>query len=477
MPDFRDRYRASPDESPADRLCGLWEVGTEHLLPLPRQGPATRRRRAVRPAARRPTALLVAVPGGDRRCLRTDWAGPTSRARGLARAAGRRSAHGAAMAAPRCGTALQARRLRPASSRRCSVSAIELAADPDTDAAVAAVPAAAFDARTYARLLLANAGAGARARRRRAAERRGLRARAATGRRRRRQADAGHRLRRAGQVPRGARHRPRVRLLPGKRRLPATRPTPRSPLPAEAYLVTLVQLAWLYMLRNDPRARTVLDRAEALRAAGTAQDGRARPCWNRPGASTGAAAATCRARSSTSTARCRSTNALGDRQAVLKTYGNLALIYGDARLRARDRLLAARAGDGADASRSSPRRWPRRTSTWARPLLAGQARRRHRALRTAPQTARARAAAGGGRPRALQPGRGLLQALPDLRPAPRTNATATPTPPPRWPPGPTTATGRRRRPRATSRARSWASATASSSTGCCPANLPRISTR
>ena len=33
----------------------------------------------------------------------------------------------------------------------------------------------------------------------------------------------------------------------------------------EQYMTTLVRLAWLYVARNDPRARTVLDRADELR--------------------------------------------------------------------------------------------------------------------------------------------------------------------------------------------------------------------
>lgn len=50
----------------------------------------------------------------------------------------------------------------------------------------------------------------------------------------------------------------------------------------EHFMTTFVRLAWLYLLRNDPRAKVVLDRAEELRATARASDevlGTLEQCW------------------------------------------------------------------------------------------------------------------------------------------------------------------------------------------------------
>ncbi|MBN8510715.1 MAG: tetratricopeptide repeat protein, partial [Burkholderiales bacterium] len=97
-----------------------------------------------------------------------------------------------------------------------------------------------------------------------------------------------------------------------------------------AYVNTLVKLAWLYLLRNDPRAQAVLERAEALRerCAG-APDAVAMleqvwgEYWRRSGDFKRALEHKHRA--------LLVYERLGDRQSVLKTYTNLSLIYGDAK--------------------------------------------------------------------------------------------------------------------------------------------------
>jgi tetratricopeptide (TPR) repeat protein len=98
----------------------------------------------------------------------------------------------------------------------------------------------------------------------------------------------------------------------------------------EAYVHTLVHLGWLYVLRNDPRCKAVLDRAEALRAhCGQAGELLAMleqtwgEYWRRSGELRRAIEHKLRA--------LHIYERLGDRQSILKTYGNLALVYGDAK--------------------------------------------------------------------------------------------------------------------------------------------------
>jgi tetratricopeptide (TPR) repeat protein len=98
----------------------------------------------------------------------------------------------------------------------------------------------------------------------------------------------------------------------------------------DEFVTTLVKLAWLYVLRNDPRSRAVLDRAEALRA----QRDLSAPTvalleqtwgeyWRRAGDIGRALEHKHRA--------LNLYERLNDRPAVLKTCSNLGLIYGEAR--------------------------------------------------------------------------------------------------------------------------------------------------
>jgi tetratricopeptide (TPR) repeat protein len=98
----------------------------------------------------------------------------------------------------------------------------------------------------------------------------------------------------------------------------------------EAYVHTLVHLGWLYVLRNDPRSKAVLDRAEALREhcpQATGLLGMLEQAWGEYWRRSGELR-----RAIEHKHRALHTyERLGDRQAILKTYGNLALIYGDAK--------------------------------------------------------------------------------------------------------------------------------------------------
>lgn len=96
-----------------------------------------------------------------------------------------------------------------------------------------------------------------------------------------------------------------------------------------AYLSVLVRLGWLYMLRNDPLAADVLQRASELRQTMVAPADVAATFeqawgeyWRRKGNLQGAIDATWRA--------LQQYEAIGNRLQVLRSYSNLALMYGEA---------------------------------------------------------------------------------------------------------------------------------------------------
>ena len=102
----------------------------------------------------------------------------------------------------------------------------------------------------------------------------------------------------------------------------------------EEYVSTLVRLAWLYVLRNDPRARALLERADQLRAQhGLSPQAVAMleqtwgECWRRAGELERALEHKHRA--------LVLYERIDDRQGILKTCGNLSLIYGEAKKFAR----------------------------------------------------------------------------------------------------------------------------------------------
>jgi tetratricopeptide (TPR) repeat protein len=97
----------------------------------------------------------------------------------------------------------------------------------------------------------------------------------------------------------------------------------------EHYRVTLVRLAWLYVLRNDPRSKTVLDQVESLGSRAPAPpeivgilEQTWGEYWRRAGDLQKAIAHKHRALAQF--------ERLGDIHSVLKTYANLSLIYGEA---------------------------------------------------------------------------------------------------------------------------------------------------
>lgn len=109
----------------------------------------------------------------------------------------------------------------------------------------------------------------------------------------------------------------------------------------EEYVAMLVRLAWLYALRNDPRARALLERAQDI--AGRHEVSAATlamleqtwgECLRRAGDLARAIEHKHRA--------LLLYERIDDRQAILKTCGNLSLVYGEARDFARAREYARR---------------------------------------------------------------------------------------------------------------------------------------
>jgi tetratricopeptide (TPR) repeat protein len=98
----------------------------------------------------------------------------------------------------------------------------------------------------------------------------------------------------------------------------------------EEYVAALVRLAWLYVLRNDPRSRAVLDKAEAARAdPAVSADNVALleqtwgEYWRRAGEPRRAIEHKHKA--------LNIFERLGDTRQILSTYNNLSLIYGEAK--------------------------------------------------------------------------------------------------------------------------------------------------
>lgn len=103
-----------------------------------------------------------------------------------------------------------------------------------------------------------------------------------------------------------------------------------DPESAEEYVSVLVRMAWLYTLRNDPRARFVLERVETLRPRIQLDDDKQAlieqawgEYWRRAEDAAKALEHTLRALSIY--------EKLNDQQGIVKTYINLSLLYGELR--------------------------------------------------------------------------------------------------------------------------------------------------
>jgi tetratricopeptide (TPR) repeat protein len=330
VPPFRDRYHGHADEPPASRLCGLWAVGPSTYYRYLDKG-----RRAL-------AERLSAAP----------WSGPLRLSlRGsvleqLAPALG-----GADAAAPQAWHARQATgrlvardsigalwHLRHAGDPARFVTvlqrhAVTLANDAETDLLLDAVGAELSDPRTRVDLQLARAAL-ARMRgddeRERLAHEDALRIAA--------EADDALLL---GIVygALGKFHEPRDvdrafacyqdsadclwRSGVGDDRSTA--------LPViEAYVTTLIRLAWLHVLRNDPRSKAVLDRATLLRERfelAVPTVAMLEQTWGEYWRRAGDTARAIEHKHRTLLLYER----IDDRPAILKTCSNLSLIYGEAK--------------------------------------------------------------------------------------------------------------------------------------------------
>ncbi len=333
VPAFRDRYHAQPDEAAASHLCGLWSVGPStfyRYLDKARTGMATLLRGGT----------LDAAQGLS---LRQDVQGFVFERLGLADAAARAAWHGRqaglALAAGDAPSALW-HQLR-AGDVDAFIALLnghlgELANAAETDALVEQGLAAPLAPRPRGELLVALGGLWRMrgdAERELAAYQQALQLAAAHD-------DALMLGRVYGAL--GKYHEPRDadrafayyedctdclwRAGVGQAQADAS-----AQALVEEYVVALVRLAWLLVLRNDPRSKATLDRAEGLRAG---HDALSVPTlamleqawgeyWRRAADLPRALEHKHRALNLYERA--------ADRQSVLKTCCNLSLVYGEIR--------------------------------------------------------------------------------------------------------------------------------------------------
>lgn len=330
VPAFRDRYRGHADEAAASQLCGLWSVGAstyyryldkgKRALALCLRGvPANAEQRlALRRAGRE---WAVAQAGLDTPDARSAW---HARHATAAQVAG--DCLGALWHLAQAGDT-------PGVTRTLQRQSVELANEAETELIVDAVEAAAASMRERFELQLARAAL-ARMRGDAAGE----------------QACQEQALRLAAEdddtlllgIVYGALgkfHEPRdldrafayyqdsVDCL---RRAGLGDDAGAAVEVIEEYVATLVRLAWLYALRNDPRAMSLLERAQALagrHALSPATMAMVEQTW---GECLRRAGDLPRALEHKHRALLLYER-IDDRQAILKTYGNLSLIYGEAK--------------------------------------------------------------------------------------------------------------------------------------------------
>jgi len=329
VPSFRERYRGHPDEAPASLLCGLWSVGAStyyryldkgkrSLAALLREPPSAAQRLALRDAGLRQAEAQLGWPDAE---ARRAWHGR--------QATEALTLHDSASALWHLRQAGDAAGFIRVLQRH----SVELASEPETDVLVAALAAEVGAPRERFDLLLAQAALwrmrGDAAREHGAYEQ-ALRLAAA-------EDDALMLGIVHGAL--GKYHEPRDvdrafayyqdsadclwRSGIGEDR-------EGSAAVIEEYVATLIRLAWLHVLRNDPRARTVLERAQELAARHALEPQTLAmleqtwgECWRRAGEVGRALEHKHRA--------LVLYERIDDRQAILKTCGNLSLLYGEAK--------------------------------------------------------------------------------------------------------------------------------------------------
>jgi tetratricopeptide (TPR) repeat protein len=253
VPPFRDRYHARADEAPADVLCGLWSVGPSTYYRYLDKG-----RRQLLDVLRRP-------PSGARALSLRRWVQhETALAEGIDAAWHRQQSQRCAAASQWPSALWHTLCAGDAATFNALLqrAPVALANDAETDLLCAEFEArTALLARERFDLMLAQA---ALWRIRQSAERERERYEQAL----RIAAEAGDALMLGvvyGEL--GKFHEPRD----GDRAFACYEDSAEhlrrasGDEAARAYAATLVRLAWLHVLRNDPRSRAVLDRAQQLR--------------------------------------------------------------------------------------------------------------------------------------------------------------------------------------------------------------------
>lgn len=334
VPDFRERYRRRVDEPSIENLCGLWSVG-----------PSTFYRHLDR-AKRSMAELLVREPIGipTRFALRRYLQADAARRQGLAtqdqRAAWHQRQAERALVRHDVGSALW-HRLAAADVRgfirALQVDALQAANHPETDALIDRLAAGALSPRDRVEVELARA---ALARTRNMADR----AQQACENALQIAVAAGDKLLMGiayGAL--GAFHDTRdadrafACFEDSADCLRQADPQQSDRSAVEAYLTTLTRLAWLYLQRNDPRARTVLERTQQIGGAIDVPDeiaGMQAQSWGELARRSGQLREALQHKQ-------RALNIferLGDRRSVLATWLNLSSIY--AELQQFDRAIA-----------------------------------------------------------------------------------------------------------------------------------------
>ncbi|EHR70395.1 hypothetical protein BurJ1DRAFT_1527 [Burkholderiales bacterium JOSHI_001] len=261
VPDFREHYRRRPDESPVDNLCGLWDVGTSTYYRMLERGKQRLAELLTEWPLSVPHRLALRQVAQQRAFMRLGLAQPEQQATWHRRLVPlRRQHHDPASA---LWHALQATDT-PAFLATLAGHALELAGQAESDALVERLAATDLPAAQRFDLCLARA---ALFRNRQALEREQAWLEEAL---RLAQAQDDALLLGRAQGAIGKFHEPRdadrafacyEASVQHFRDAGAPEGDDEA---AGAYLTTLTRLAWLYVLRNDPRARAVLDGAEAL---------------------------------------------------------------------------------------------------------------------------------------------------------------------------------------------------------------------
>lgn len=325
---FPDRFRARADESPADHLCGLWSVGPSTYYRYLDKGrrqlaelllaPSCERLLSLRDAMQRRAWTLL---GLQEPAARREWH-HTLAQRALVEPAPAAALWHLLQAGDAAGFLQALQRFR-----------VELGHDALADALIERLAELPLATRQRAELCLAQA---ALARIRGQEERE----RQAYEQAQRIAAAAGDRLMQGvvcGQLGKFFEPRDRERAFAcyqdsaeflrraGVADDPA-REDRRDGL--RAYVVTLVRLGWLHVLRNDPCSKAVLESAEALRSVLDDETlAQLEQAWGEYCRRAGELRAALEHTHRTLNLYER----LGDTQAVVKTWCNLALLYGDAK--------------------------------------------------------------------------------------------------------------------------------------------------